>query len=74
MATAQALRFNCPNCGALYQLIRIEAASVTADSIMADRQIECLTCGTPLQGRQGRYVLKYFLPDSSHRVGRRRVG
>jgi DNA-directed RNA polymerase subunit RPC12/RpoP len=69
MATAQAMRFNCPNCGALYQLIRIEA-----DSVMADRQIECLTCGTPLQGREGRYVLKYFLLDSSHRVGRRRVG
>jgi hypothetical protein len=69
MATAQAVRFNCPNCDALYQLIRIEA-----DSITADRQIECLTCGTPLQGRQGRYALKYFLLDPSHRAGRRRAG
>lgn len=40
MATAQALRFQCPNCDALYQLIRIET-----DSVTADRQIECLTCG-----------------------------
>ena len=71
MATAQALRFNCPNCDALYQLIRIETDSVTAT---ADRQIECLACGAPLQGRDGRYLLKYFLLDSSQRVGKRRVG
>lgn len=69
MATAQALRFQCPNCDALYQLIRIET-----DSVTADRQIECLTCGAPLQGRDGRYLLKYFLLGSSQRVGKRRVG
>jgi hypothetical protein len=69
MAKAQAVRFHCPNCDAPYQLIRVEA-----DTITADRQIECLTCGAPLQGREGRYVLKYFLLDVSQRVGRRRAG
>jgi predicted Zn finger-like uncharacterized protein len=69
MATAQAMRFNCPNCDARYQLIRVES-----DSITANRQVECLTCGAPLQGREGRYALKYFLLDSSQRAGRRRAG
>jgi DNA-directed RNA polymerase subunit RPC12/RpoP len=68
MAATQSVRFNCPNCDAQYKLIRIEA-----DSVTADRQIECLTCGTPLQGREGRYVLKYFLLDASHRASKRRV-
>ena len=68
MATAQSVRFNCPNCDAQYKLIRVEA-----DSVTADRQIECLTCGTPLQGREGRTVLKYFLLETSQRGGKRRV-
>jgi predicted RNA-binding Zn-ribbon protein involved in translation (DUF1610 family) len=71
MPTAQAsqvTRFNCPNCDAPYLLVRVDAESVTTDS-----QVECLTCGAPLQGREGRVVLKYFLLGPGRRVGKRRV-
>ena len=39
------VQFQCPNCGALYQVIKCEAG----------------TCSTPLVGRDGQFVLKYFL-------------
>jgi transcription elongation factor Elf1 len=48
--------FNCPNCNALYQLVKVEAGRETAD-----RQLTCRACGAPLQGREGKFVLKYFL-------------
>jgi predicted RNA-binding Zn-ribbon protein involved in translation (DUF1610 family) len=51
-------RFDCPNCGAKYNLVRAEAGSDTRD-----REITCRKCGGPLQGREGNYVLKYFLVD-----------
>lgn len=50
MATAQ--EFSCPNCGALYRLVRVEAENAV------DRELTCLACGGPLQGREGRFVLK----------------
>lgn len=49
-------QFQCPNCDARYQVVRIEAETVTVD-----RELTCLRCGAPLQGREGRFVLKYFL-------------
>ena len=65
MPDAEAVRFNCPNCGALYDLVRTEAESVTADSNLA-----CLSCCGPLRGREDRFVLKYFLlGPSRHIVG-----
>jgi predicted Zn finger-like uncharacterized protein len=48
--------FRCPNCGALYQVVKVDAGPETVD-----RQIECRTCGTPFVGREGTLVLKYFL-------------
>jgi predicted RNA-binding Zn-ribbon protein involved in translation (DUF1610 family) len=48
-------RFNCPNCGAEYKLVRAEAGPPP------DRQIVCRRCGAPLQGREGKFILKYFL-------------
>ena len=48
--------FTCPNCGALYQIIKVEAGPET-DS----REIVCLVCGGPLAAREGEFVLKYFL-------------
>lgn len=48
--------FNCPNCSALYQIIKIEAGPETVD-----REITCRVCGGPLQGREGNFVLKYFM-------------
>jgi DNA-directed RNA polymerase subunit RPC12/RpoP len=49
-------RFNCSNCGALYEVVHVEA-----ESIAIDRELACLSCGAPLQSRQGRFLLKYFL-------------
>jgi predicted Zn finger-like uncharacterized protein len=48
--------FKCPNCGALYRVIKVEAGPETVD-----RQVSCPACGTPLNGRDGQFVLKYFL-------------
>lgn len=63
-------RFNCPNCDAMYDLVRTEAETVTTD-----RKLVCLTCGAPLQSREGRFILKYFLLEPVRRhLGRRRMG
>ena len=50
------VQFQCLNCGALYQVIQCEAGPETDD-----RQITCRACGAPLVGRDGQFVLKYFL-------------
>ena len=48
--------FACPNCGAFYQVVKVEAGPETADS-----KITCPVCSSPLAGREGKFVLKYFL-------------
>jgi len=48
--------FTCPNCGAYYQVVKVEAGPETTD-----REIACQVCGVPLVGREGKFVLKYFL-------------
>ena len=48
--------FTCPNCNALYQLVKVEAGPETDN-----REIACPVCGAPLAGRDGKFVLKYFL-------------
>jgi transcription elongation factor Elf1 len=48
--------FNCPNCQARYKLVR-----VAGDDVNCDGQITCRSCGAPLQGREGKDILKYFL-------------
>jgi DNA-directed RNA polymerase subunit RPC12/RpoP len=47
--------FKCPNCRAEYRVIRVEADPAK------DREIICLKCGGPLPGREGNFILKYFL-------------
>ena len=37
--------FNCPNCGALYQVVKTEAGPETKDS-----EITCRACGGSLPG------------------------
>ena len=54
-AMPETTRFDCPNCAAEYKLVRAEAGP------SPDHQIECRRCGAPLQGREGKFVLKYFL-------------
>jgi len=56
--------FNCPNCKALYQVVKVEVPPV-----IGERQLICLRCGGPLNAREGRFALKYFFTDRS---GRRR--
>ena len=56
--------FNCPHCNALYQLIKVEAGPETID-----REIACRACGSPLPGREGKFVVKYFL---LRKAGRRK--
>jgi DNA-directed RNA polymerase subunit RPC12/RpoP len=55
-ATPSASLFECPNCGAGYKVVRMES-----DKIDVEGQIVCRRCGGPLLGREGRYILKYFL-------------
>jgi hypothetical protein len=50
--------FACPTCGIRYKLVRAEADGVSVSS-----QLMCRGCGGPLNGREGRFVLKYFLVD-----------
>jgi hypothetical protein len=50
------VRFNCPNCSALYQLIKAEAGPETVDPA-----VTCLSCEAPLPTREADLVLKYFL-------------
>jgi hypothetical protein len=50
--------FNCPNCNAKYKLVRAEAGPESSKG-----RIECYHCGGPLNGREGRFILKYVLMD-----------
>jgi hypothetical protein len=58
--------FTCPNCQALYYIVKVEAGPET-DS----REIVCRACGGPLVGREGKFVLKYFLWRKAVRTRRR---
>jgi hypothetical protein len=48
--------FACPNCTALYELIKVEAGPETVH-----REVACRSCEAPLPGIEGKFVLKYFL-------------
>jgi hypothetical protein len=48
--------FTCPNCEALYQVVKVEARLETTD-----REITCQVCRGPLAGQEAKFVLKYFL-------------
>src|SRR5262249_19454719 len=53
-ADPSSVSFKCPNCGAKYEIVRVEASPRPT----TDREITCLSCGGPLQGRQGVFGLK----------------
>jgi hypothetical protein len=62
--------FTCPSCNALYQVVKAEPGPETVD-----REIACRSCGGALAGRDGKFVLKYFLlrkaagaPDAIHQA------
>ena len=48
--------FTCPNCNALYHVIKVEPGPETVN-----REITCRACGGPLPTRDGIFVCKYFL-------------
>jgi hypothetical protein len=48
--------FHCPNCNALYRVVKVEAGPETPDA-----EITCRNCGGSLTSREGNLVLKYFL-------------
>jgi predicted RNA-binding Zn-ribbon protein involved in translation (DUF1610 family) len=56
MPVAGTTPFDCPNCGAQYKLVRVET-----DENLPDQQLTCRKCGGPLHGREGKFILKYFL-------------
>ena len=62
MSDHPSVPFNCPNCGARYEVVRVEEPPRPSD-----REVTCLNCGGPLHGREGRFLLKYFLTDRPRR-------
>jgi len=48
--------FRCPNCNALYQVVRTKA-----EPEIVDLKTTCGICSGPLVAREGQFVLKYFL-------------
>jgi hypothetical protein len=56
MAKPETMVRTCPNCDALYKVVRLEA-----EPNVKFREITCKACGGPLQGRDGHSIFKYFL-------------
>ena len=56
MSKSVATLFHCPICAAKYEVVGFEATPGTTEAAVA-----CLCCGAPLHGREGQFVLKYFL-------------
>jgi hypothetical protein len=46
---------DCPNCGAKYKVVRVEAPAAF------DKYVTCLGCGGVLETREGGFMLKYRL-------------
>jgi predicted Zn finger-like uncharacterized protein len=61
MSAQASIRTNCPHCGAAYKVVQVEAPSDLVE-------ITCRSCGGPLQGREGRFLLKYFLVDKRRKA------
>ena len=59
--------FTCSNCKALYQVVKLEAGLETTNT-----EIRCRVCGGPFVGREGKFVLKYFLLREAIRRERRK--
>ena len=65
MADTATYSFRCPNCEAQYKVVRVETAAT--HSI----QLTCLSCGAPLNNREGGYALKYFRVSDGAEPGRK---
>ena len=62
--------FTCPNCKALYHIVKVEAGPETVF-----QEVPCRVCAEQFVGREGNCVLKYFLLREAARVQkwRRRI-
>ena len=58
----EATPYACPTCGAEYKVVRVEAKTMVPEG-----RLTCTKCGGPLNAREGRYILKYFLVGGSRR-------
>jgi predicted Zn finger-like uncharacterized protein len=56
MAGRPRASFTCPNCQALYEVVKVEAGPETTL-----REVTCLSCKGPFPAREGKFVLKYFM-------------
>jgi hypothetical protein len=63
MSNSHSTSFDCPNCAAKYEVVRVEAPQGPT----VDREITCVSCGGPLHGREGRFLLKYFMVERPKR-------
>jgi hypothetical protein len=59
--------FTCPNCQALYHVVKVEAGPETDF-----QDVACRVCRGSLLGREGNLVLKYFLLREAGRVQKSR--
>jgi len=60
------ISFPCAHCQALYHVVKVEAGAETTEA-----EVTCRACGAPFTGREGTFVLKYFMLRHGAR-GRRR--
>jgi predicted Zn finger-like uncharacterized protein len=58
--------FTCPNCQALYQVVKVEAGP---ESVF--QEVPCRVCGALFPGREGNFVLKYFMLRKALKKSRR---
>lgn len=61
LAMTEPTKFRCSNCETEYKIVRVEAPATHKDPLL------CLSCGAPLQNREGKFALKYFRTDGSRR-------
>jgi hypothetical protein len=61
MTKSRVSRFQCPNCDASYMVVRVEA-----EPAKLYRDLECRSCGGPLDARNGPLILKYFLLEDGN--------
>jgi hypothetical protein len=54
--TASKPFFKCPNCDALYHIVKVEVGPG-----FAVRGIACRICGAPVRTREQKFIFKYFL-------------
>ena len=61
MSDPLSVPFDCPNCGAKYEIVRIEVPLQPT----ADREVRCVSCGGSLRGRHGMFHSQILLGGAS---------